>query len=97
MKIDWCSGWFDKWGDIDFSECCHKHDLDYTYIKTLPTVWQRAKARWKADNDLMICVRKKGLPPMGLLMFAGVRMFGWPVVYGASKFKKENKDENEIS
>ena len=91
-KSDWCSGWFDRWEGIDFSECCCQHDIDYAWIKILPSTWQRVKERYKADYKLMKCVRDKGLPPMGLIMFVGVRTFGWPVVHGESTYKKENEN-----
>jgi len=80
MKVDWCTAWPDRWAHIDYSECCHQHDIDYSYVCELPFlkgVWERRKA----DYRLMRCIQKSGLPWMGIVMFIGVRCCGWLFAY----------------
>lgn len=64
---DGCSGW----PDGDWEDCCFFHDIayrsgDYGF-------W----ARRKADVELFACVARKGYPGIAILMFFGVRAFGW--------------------
>ena len=73
---DWCTAWPDRWAHIDYSECCHQHDLDYDAIRNM-TFFKGAFERRKADYRLMRCIKKAGLPWMGLVMFIGVRLVGW--------------------
>lgn len=75
-KVDYCSMWPDKHGDIDFSHCCKQHDDDYAEICKL-SFFKRIWARHKADMKLKKCVADAGLPVMGVTMLLGVRMFGW--------------------
>ena len=94
-KPDWCTSWPDRWKHIDYSECCHQHDIDYALIDEMPgNIFEKAKARKKADYRLMSCVRDSGLPLMGLIMMFGVRMFGWLFAY---KPKGEAQDISDIN
>ena len=82
MKKDWCTSWPDKWKHIDYSECCHQHDIEYALIEKMPgNILQKAKMRRQADHRLMSCVRSKGLPLMALVMLFGVRSVGWLFAY----------------
>lgn len=81
---DWCTGWWDKIGDYDYSACCQKHDDEYA---------DPAYSRWEADVNLLNCVRTQGKwdsdakinssiktlisYTWGTTMFIGVRTFGW--------------------
>lgn len=87
MKKDWCTAWPDKWRDIDYSECCHQHDLDYAQIKAGPNPLLMEKQRRLADIKLMKCVQAKGLPVMGLIMLFGVRLFGYFLYWNRVKGK----------
>lgn len=81
-KPDWCTDWPDRWKDIDYSECCHAHDIEYSLIDAMSgNIIEKAKARKQADYRLMSCVKRKGLPLMGLIMMFGVRTFGWLFAY----------------
>lgn len=64
---DGCSGW-PNGGWVD---CCDEHDRAYRCGSS------SFLERRKADLNLMRCVMKKGYPRMGVLMFFGVRAFGW--------------------
>lgn len=81
---DWCTAWWDKIGDYDYSACCQRHDEEYAD----PSV-----SRWEADVNLLNCVRKQGVwdtdnkwdsskkialaYTWGTIMFIGVRSLGW--------------------
>jgi hypothetical protein len=88
--MDWCTAWPERWGHIDWSPCCKEHDEDYSKIKKLTgwkNLFKRIWLRRKADYKLGRCVWDKGLPPMGVIMFFGVRLFGWIPLY----FKKRSE------
>ncbi len=53
--------------------CCTAHDLAY---------WQGGtyKQRQSADNKLKLCVEKVGEPQIAILMLAGVRVGGTPLL-----------------
>jgi hypothetical protein len=65
---DWCSFWPDHWITYDYSACCEQHDKDYE---------DDTVSRWDADVALMQCVCKQCKPVMAVIMFLGVRCFGW--------------------
>jgi len=65
---DWCTMWPDTWREYDYSLCCQQHDLDYAN----PFI-----TRWDADVALLICVKNSSQPFLAVIMFIGVRCFGW--------------------
>ena len=79
-----------KWPDGDWHHCCVIHDYDYA----------EGVNKWKADAKLAWCVMKasyrRGTLPWfpifhlcnGLLMWAGVTLFGWEAWLS---YKKERK------
>ena len=52
-NINWCTAWPDKWGDIDFSLCCYRHDVAYGNIIKMSSFIDRTLARRVADYKLM--------------------------------------------
>lgn len=66
-ESDGCTGW----PNGDWEDCCVFHDV--AYRSGDHGFW----ARRAADINLFICVARKGYVGMGILMFFGVRAFGW--------------------
>lgn len=62
-KTDGCTCWFDG----NWKHCCDFHDRRYA---------NQRLTRYQADKLLYRCVAKKS-KPMALIMFIGVRLFGW--------------------
>ena len=60
---DGCTLWFNG----DWRQCCDWHD--FQYATGIPKV--------TADLDLAACVAHTGHGIMGLIMLAGVTLFGW--------------------
>jgi hypothetical protein len=70
FETDGCSGFADRAGDCDWSDCCKAHDHAY---------WKGGtrEERLAADRKLRECViQQGGSPLLGSLMFTGVRIFG---------------------
>lgn len=63
---DYCTLFPDVVFGVDLRLCCFQHDL--AYAAQMPKV--------QADLDLSLCVAKLGHPLLGLLMLAGVLVFG---------------------
>lgn len=59
------------WPEGDWEDCCNDHDQAYRSGK--PTF----RFRRRADLHLLHCVTRKGYPVLAVLMFFGVRGFGW--------------------
>lgn len=59
------------WPDGDWEDCCRDHDVAYR------SGHRGFAQRRRADLHLLTCVRKKGYPGLAVLMFLGVRGFGW--------------------
>lgn len=59
------------WPEGDWEDCCRDHDTAYRSGK------RHFAHRRRADLHLLSCVAKKGYPLLGVLMFLGVRGFGW--------------------
>ncbi len=60
--------------DLEFSECCTEHDLDYSTTD---------RTREEADRNLRRCIDKKGYPYLSIVYWFGVRVFGWfPYYFG---------------
>lgn len=57
--------------DLNFRQCCNKHDRDYGTAKN---IWQR----WVADWRLKQCIQCQGQWLLGWLYWLGVRVFGAP-------------------
>ena len=83
VESDGCTVWFNGGG---FRDCCVKHDL--AYFKS--TGW---RTRLQADNQLFMCVAKKGLGHsiVAPVMWLGVRIFGSPWFPIHKKRKKITK------
>ena len=76
-----CTGWFDHLGKCDWGHVCAKHDMLYM------TPFGKDYTRYKADVVLLsgiwdIC------KPMAVIMFIGVRLFGW---YFWEKYKEKRE------
>lgn len=67
-----CTVWFDG----SWKTCCDKHDGDYTV----------GVPKRDADLHLAQCVSATGHPGIGLLMLAGVTVFG-PIWYADARSK----------
>lgn len=65
---DYCTGWFDRIGDADWSACCRAHDIAYGL----------GADKLAADIDLATCVASVAGWPMAMVMFIGVVTFGLP-------------------
>lgn len=68
--------------DLEFSECCETHDLDYSTTEN---------SRRQSDRKLRKCIDKKGYPYLSVIYWIGVRLMGWfPYYFGAAyDFRKE--------
>lgn len=64
---DGCTLWFDGWGDVSWRHCCDAHDLAYA----------GGFDKIGADLDLATCVAQTGNGVVGLIMLAGLTLFGW--------------------
>ena len=64
---DRCTLWLEKCCGNDWSDCCHRHDLDYVRQKI---------SRKEADKKLLDCVKDK-CKVVAYIMYAGVRSAGW--------------------
>lgn len=72
---DYCTMWPDRFGSVDWSDCCRAHDIAYAtnVVKNV------------ADKALMQCViETTHWYWLGGLMFLGVSFFGWA-------FKRKSK------
>lgn len=56
--------------------CCEQHDLDYSAELGID--------RRIADRDLLLCAVAHNRPWRGIVMFIGVRLFGW-IFYKGNK------------
>jgi len=75
------------WLDLIWRDCCRQHDEDYSAKAGGPT-------RWHSDLDLAACVWASSWSPSlgpvqrwlvranAVLMFCGVRSFGWLFWHG---------------
>lgn len=54
--------------DSTYADCCKLHD----------TLYRIGEDRAGADQELLICVAQNGRPWLAVMMFLGVRLFGWP-------------------
>ena len=63
--------------DLEFSECCDTHDLDYSTTDT---------TRAQADRRLRQCIHKKGYPFLSIVYWIGVRLMGWFAYYYGSAY-----------
>lgn len=79
MTPNGCTGWIEG----NWRQCCDIHDL--AYAAQLPKVL--------ADINLQDCVAAHGHPIMGLVMWAGVTLFGG-IFYAMAwwKGRKAKKD-----
>lgn len=59
------------WPNGTWIDCCIGHDYDYADGGTL-------KDKIVADLKLGKCVKKKGHPVVGAVMFLGLSIFGYP-------------------
>ncbi len=68
--------------DLEFSECCVEHDLNYCTIEN---------TREQADHKLRICIYENGYPVLSVLYWITVRIVGWyPYYFGAAYgYRKE--------
>lgn len=73
FEPDGCTMWFDG----NWRECCDAHDLAYAVHFD----------KFQADIALGWCVAQHGHPVIGLIMFAGVAVFG--VIWWARRRQKE--------
>lgn len=64
MKKDNCTLFFEG----NWSECCARHDKRYE---------NKRLTRKQADRLLYRCVHKKSKKVVALIMYVGVRAFGW--------------------
>jgi hypothetical protein len=64
---NYCTGFPDVVFGVDLRPCCNFHDLAYAAHADKIT----------ADLNLALCVAHEGLGGIGLLMLAGVTLFGW--------------------
>jgi hypothetical protein len=72
---DGCTNFPDgSWEKV--GKCCCFHDLGYFQAGSLPSRWESFLARRTEDYSLMYCVMRHSNDGIGLLMFAGVRLFG---------------------
>lgn len=81
MKENYCTAFPDKILGTDISQCCKAHDDAYSPNDIQNIVY--AASRYEADVALLQCVQQ-AFPTntflaitIPLLMFAGVRLFGW--------------------
>jgi len=63
-KKDFCT----LWPDCNYGMVCAQHDEDYHTHQV---------SRWVADVDLLKGVYAAGHPVIAVVMFVGVRSFGW--------------------
>lgn len=56
------------WPEGTWSECCALHDRRYE---------NKRLTRYQADKLLFRCVNRKSNIKMAIVMFLGVRLFGW--------------------
>lgn len=75
---NWCTLWPDRWINYDYSACCKIHDEDYAN----PGI-----SRWDADLALCQCVAKHANTTMAVVMFLGLRLFGWAFKHYTPKVK----------
>ena len=68
LNKDWCSYFPEYIWDKYIGKVCYEHDVRYE---------DRNKSRWVADRELFLDVHDKGLPVTALIMWLGVRTFGW--------------------
>ena len=79
FTTDGCSGglsfaWRLLFGSVTpWEDCCIEHDRVYWRGGT-------AASRRAADRALLACVRKKGYPAVGILLWAAVRVGGHPLL-----------------
>ena len=66
-----CTCWFDRFKEWDWSECCERHDNDYTNRNS------HNKSKWKIDNELFECVREKTNFIFACIMWIGNKSFSW--------------------
>lgn len=53
--------------DGNWADCCYSHDVAYV---------RQTVSRKEADRKLLDCVKAK-CKVIGVIMYAGVRLFGW--------------------
>lgn len=67
MEGDGCTLWLQGWGQTSWRHCCDIHDGAYA----------GGAEKIGADLELALCVAQTGNGLMGLIMLAGVTIFGW--------------------
>jgi len=74
--------------DLNFRECCEKHDFDYRNYEITGIT------RVQADKCMRECMRKKwSLFIAPWIYWTGVRCFGW-IAWNKNKKREKNNEED---
>ena len=64
-----CTCFIDRLFNKDWSQCCQKHDDDYSKLK-------KDQSTKRADLKFLSCLKNKTWKTLAYVMYAAVRIFG---------------------
>lgn len=65
----YCTCFFDRLFNKDWSDCCKQHDIDYEALK-------KGDSTKLSDIKFLECLKQKTWKPVAYLMYGFVRIFG---------------------